>query len=184
MTIKIFKIFKWNTFSVAPGISFPINSNWSLESGYSEGAHEHDYPLRVKDTRPLTSTLHASGADLGNNCGLQGFKLFLTTPGEIVSSSTFHFKIDFSQLVTIGIKPKLVTTSNDLRHYKPAQRQCFFESERQLRYFKMYTKTNCEMECLFNFTKKMCGCEPFYMRSKHFLTKKNVFAHDKRIFIS
>lgn len=36
-------------------------------------------------------------------------------------------------------------------------------------YVEMYTRKNCEMECSSNFTRKLCGCVPFYMPRKHLL---------------
>lgn len=32
------------------------------------------------------------------------------------------------------------------------RRQCYFDSERKLRFLKVYTQRNCELECLANFT--------------------------------
>lgn len=48
------------------------------------------------------------------------------------------------------------------------RRQCFFDTERQLRFFKIYTQRNCELECLANFTVKTCGCAKFSMPSGYF----------------
>lgn len=44
-----------------------------------------------------------------------------------------------------------------------SSRQCFFNDERYLRYFKVYTQQNCELECLANFTLATCGCVKFSM---------------------
>lgn len=43
------------------------------------------------------------------------------------------------------------------------RRQCYFQDERYLRYFKVYTQSNCELECLTNYTLHKCGCVKFYM---------------------
>lgn len=43
------------------------------------------------------------------------------------------------------------------------RRQCFFNSERKLRYLRTYTQRNCELECLANFTLAVCGCVRFSM---------------------
>lgn len=61
----------------------------------------------------------------------------------------------------------MITTSEGLRNYKPEQRKCFYQSERRLHFFKMYTQDNCEKECLANLTKTMCGCVKFSMPSKY-----------------
>ncbi|CAO1385947.1 unnamed protein product [Diamesa hyperborea] len=57
----------------------------------------------------------------------------------------------------------MVKTSHDLKHYKPKVRQCYFDGERKLNYFKVYTQSNCEYECLTKFTDKTCGCVRFGM---------------------
>lgn len=41
------------------------------------------------------------------------------------------------------------------------RRKCYFDSERQLRFLKVYTQRNCELECLSNATLKTCGCVKF-----------------------
>lgn len=43
------------------------------------------------------------------------------------------------------------------------RRQCFFNEERYLQFFKVYTQQNCELECLTNFTLSQCGCVKFSM---------------------
>jgi amiloride-sensitive sodium channel len=45
------------------------------------------------------------------------------------------------------------------------RRQCYFPDERQLKFFQMYTKSNCEFECLTNLTLRYCNCSTFYMPS-------------------
>lgn len=57
----------------------------------------------------------------------------------------------------------MITTSDGLKHYLPNRRQCFFNKERFLRYFKVYTQQNCELECLANYTMQQCGCVKFSM---------------------
>lgn len=44
-----------------------------------------------------------------------------------------------------------------------SSRQCYFEHERYLRYFKVYTQANCELECLTNYTMFKCNCVTFTM---------------------
>jgi hypothetical protein len=41
-------------------------------------------------------------------------------------------------------------------------RQCFWPGERQLKYFQIYSKSNCELECLADFIVEICECVPFY----------------------
>ena len=67
------------------------------------------------------------------------------------------------QEVVVSVKPNMITTSEGLADYAPERRQCYFNNERQLKFFKVYTQPNCELECLANFTLQKCGCVKFSM---------------------
>ncbi len=60
----------------------------------------------------------------------------------------------------------LNTSSFRLVHYLFMQffrRKCYFHSERKLRFLKVYTQRNCELECLSNATLNLCGCVKFFL---------------------
>lgn len=48
---------------------------------------------------------------------------------------------------------------------KYSRRNCYFENERYLRYFRAYNQFNCELECWANVSLKYCGCVKFSMPS-------------------
>ena len=83
---------------------------------------------------------------------VQGFKILLHTPGEIPRVSKQYFRVPLNQEVVVSVKPNMITTSEGLVGYAPNRRQCYFNDERQLKFFKVYTQSNCELECLANFT--------------------------------
>ena len=83
---------------------------------------------------------------------VQGFKILLHTPGEIPRVSKQYFRVPLNQEVVVSVKPNMITTSEGLIGYAPNRRQCYFNDERQLKFFKVYTQSNCELECLANFT--------------------------------
>lgn len=56
----------------------------------------------------------------------------------------------------------MFVTDEDLIKFDIEKRHCLFQGEKKLRFFKIYSKKNCEVECLSNYTKKMCDCVPFY----------------------
>lgn len=47
------------------------------------------------------------------------------------------------------------------------RRQCYFDEERHLKFFKVYSETNCELECIANYTLSICGCVKFSMPRKN-----------------
>lgn len=77
-----------------------------------------------------------------------------------------HFHMGLDEILQIRIKPKVITVSEELKTYKPKDRQCYFSDERKLEIFKVYTQQNCLEECLGNYTLEICGCVAFYMPSK------------------
>lgn len=106
--------------------------------------------MRLNDTSPA-------------NYHYQGFKIILTTPSEFIQTSRHTFRLPLLEQAELSIKSKYITTSDNLRNLDPIRRQCFFSSERRLRFFKFYTQLNCEVECLSNYTQLECGCVKFSM---------------------
>ena len=50
-------------------------------------------------------------------------------------------------------------------YFFTCRRKCYLNNEKDLKFFKHYTKNNCEQECLAEETLKACGCVQFYMIS-------------------
>ncbi|XP_072945097.1 pickpocket protein 28-like [Epargyreus clarus] len=139
--------------------------SWTLDGGYPPLTPFETYPYRGtgnggKDT--LVVTLNNFLSDLDYMCtNVQGHKIFLHNPAELPSVWRHSINVPLSQEVTIAVKPKMMTTTVGLRPYSPLKRQCYFSDERYLRYFKIYTQSNCETECMVNFTHAICGCVHF-----------------------
>ncbi|XP_047992149.1 pickpocket protein 28-like isoform X1 [Leguminivora glycinivorella] len=143
-------------------------TTWSLENGYPEDTPIVTYPHRGSGygaKAGLTFIIKASEVDLDYLCRgpVQGFKILLHNPAELPRLSVQYFRAPLSQEVVVSVKPKMMTTSDGLLPYSPNIRKCYFPSERYLRYFRVYTQANCEMECLSNFTYARCGCVHFGM---------------------
>lgn len=145
----------------------PNISQWNLHDGYGNSFDKNVYPIRVFNARKggtLIISLRVYKHDLEYLCRRdQGFKLILHTPGEVVKMSHQTFHVHVLKDTEVMIKPKYTITSQGLREYPPKQRNCFFSSERHLRFFKMYAHNNCKVECLANFTQTECGCVKFSM---------------------
>lgn len=169
-------------------------TDWNLQDGYNDtgGNVAETYPNRVFGAGAragLFALLRLYEQDLEYLCRgpVQGFKILLHTPGEVPQVSKHYFRVPLEQEVLVSVKPNMITTSEGLRHYLPNRRQCFFDSERQLRFFKVYTQRNCELECLSNFTRDECGCVKFSSPSncqlsfrKHLLNSN----HSNVLFLS
>lgn len=148
----------------------PKLGKWSLEYGYKAKITEFIYPFRVFSAGPnagLTFRLQAAHDDIEYMCRslVPGFKLYLHTPGDVLKPLDPSYRIPFNEEMLVSVKPKITTTVEALRRYHYEDRQCYFNSERQLRFFRFYSQGNCELECQANFTLSKCGCVRFYMPS-------------------
>lgn len=151
----------------------PKAIHWNPEQGYDETRFDHYvriYPHRAYSTglrAGFGSTLFFLNHTTDFLCSgpIHGFKIILHGPDEIPQISKNFFHIPSKSNILISIRPNLIITDEQLMKYSPEQRQCFFNSERILRFFRFYNQQNCELECLANFTKSECGCVPFYMPS-------------------
>lgn len=159
---------------MAPGMMTTTNNsnitNWNLEKGYKKIVSGKKYPHRTFNAGlrgGLEASVSINQENLEYYChqhGL-GFKVILSVPGDTYRMSRQSFRIPLFEDARIAIKPKLITTSDQLRKYHPNRRQCFYHHERRLRFFKTYSQNKCETECLSNFTKQECGCVRFFMPS-------------------
>ncbi|XP_039443656.1 pickpocket protein 28-like [Culex pipiens pallens] len=141
---------------------------WTLENGYREDAAIDTYPLRVLGAGAragLNILLRLYEYDLDYLCRgpVVGFKVLLHTSSEYPQVSKQYFRVPLQQEVIISVKPQMITTSDGLRDYAPHRRQCYFNHERRLKYFQVYTQQNCELECITNYTLRSCGCVKFSM---------------------
>nr|CAD7206001.1 unnamed protein product [Timema douglasi] len=78
---------------------------------------------------------------------------------------TQFIRVPLKRDVVAVVRPSIMKTSSGLESYTPKARQCFFSHEKHLLYFNVYTQGNCEMECLINITREVCGCTAFYVPS-------------------
>ncbi|KAL0821734.1 hypothetical protein ABMA28_005159 [Loxostege sticticalis] len=142
------------------------NMSWNLETGYPENTPIETYPHRgsgygAKSGMAFIMKTHKIALDYLCRGPVQGFKILLHNPAELPRLSQQYFRSPLSQEVVVAVKPNMMTTSDGLKPYLPERRKCYFPYERYLRYFKIYTQSNCEMECLSNFTYAKCGCVHF-----------------------
>ncbi|RZC36788.1 pickpocket protein 28 [Asbolus verrucosus] len=144
------------------------STNWSLEHGYAKDAGISTYPKRALlagATNGLRFKILTPKVDLDYACkdSLQGYKVLLHTAMRMPRPSQQYFRIPLDQSVVGAVQPVMITTSESVKVYNPKKRECYFPSERHLKYFKIYTSLNCMMECLTNYTFDNCGCVNFFM---------------------
>lgn len=153
----------------------PKRKNWNLDDGYKKGSFPFTepypyYAIGSGAENGLTIMLSIQEKDVNDfdpcRDGDQGFKITLHLPNEIPQVSKYFSRLSPHVNAVVAVKPKLIKTVESLQQYGPNSRKCYFESERPLKFFKVYTRRICELECLANFTKDYCGCVKFSMPSK------------------
>jgi amiloride-sensitive sodium channel len=74
-----------------------------------------------------------------------------------------HFLYGYD--LEVLIIPEITQTDENLRSFTPEERGCYFEGERKLKYFKVYSRRNCELETLSEFLKEhdVFNCTSFYL---------------------
>ena len=134
--------------------------NWTLQNGYNS-SYFFEYPYRALDSgfdAGLQLTLIAKKNDITNNNPVQGFKLALHTPIDIPRFRKKFYRIPLKKEVLLAIEAKVMKTTVDIRDYYPKDRECYFDGEHKLNFFRTYTQTNCELECYIRFLVRNCKC--------------------------
>uniref|UniRef100_A0A336L784 CSON004091 protein n=1 Tax=Culicoides sonorensis TaxID=179676 RepID=A0A336L784_CULSO len=144
-----------------------LEATWTLENGYTS-SNLDVYPNRVLAAGAragmfILLSLYDHELDYLCRGPVQGFKVLLHTPGEQPRVSKHYFRVPRLQEVIVSVRPQMIQTSDRLKDYSPERRQCYFNHERQLKFFQIYTQSNCELECLTNYTMQECGCVKFNM---------------------
>jgi acid-sensing ion channel, other len=93
-------------------------------------------------------------------------RVLIHNPDELPSDSAQQFLFSKNYETFVFIEPQVTYTDDNLKSMSLKKRGCYLPGEKSLQYFKVYTKTNCEQECLSEMLMKTCGCAPFYMISK------------------
>lgn len=143
-------------------------SNWNLEQGYSDLRSVDSYPRRIWNSgsqASLNVNLRVIENDTDAMCGggVQGFTIVFHPPNEPPQVDKQFLYVSLGKAVIFTIKPEQIKPQDTIASYNPNQRNCYFDRERKLKYFREYTQYNCELECLSNFTLAKCGCVKFSM---------------------
>nr|XP_015838365.1 PREDICTED: pickpocket protein 28-like [Tribolium castaneum] len=144
-----------------------LSHRWSMSNGYAQDAQIRTYPQRALypgARNGLTFNIMTKNEDLDYACtSMQGYKVLLHTPIRLPRPSQQFFQLPLDQRVVGAIHPIIITTSESVKKFPPEKRECYFPTDRKLKFFKIYSALNCRLECLTNYTLKMCRCVNFFM---------------------
>lgn len=116
-----------------------------------------------------------------------GFKVLLHSPIEIPRIADFGFFVTPGRETKVVITPKITGASDLIRKIPIHKRQCIFANEANLSYYNIYSKKNCEMECISKLTEDNCGCTLYYMPRKFnnesiICNRKKAYCYEKVLF--
>ncbi|XP_067634317.1 pickpocket protein 28 [Eurosta solidaginis] len=144
-----------------------ITGNWSLDNGYVKQGY-NSYPQRTvfsSARNGFFAYLQGLEHNFEYACRTfkQGYKVFLTSPESVPVTTGNYILVPHGDEVMVSVLPHYVISTENLHDFSPEKRQCYFNDERYLRYFRFYSQSNCQVECLTNFTISKCGCAKFWM---------------------
>lgn len=114
-----------------------------MEKGYTQSTNIEPYPYRVLGTGTHSSLLiilRLNNNDSSDNylCSgaVQGFKITFQSPNEQPQIWKSYFYVSPNHAAFFKISPELTLTLPSVYEYSPDVRQCIFNYERQLRFFR------------------------------------------------
>lgn len=119
---------------------------------------EITFPARAIKKNLAVIPIKLNRSELTNFCRAKQSYIFFHLPSEIPTLFHETFPVTLDKLMAYRIVAESHQTDEALRGYSPQKRDCYFEGERQLRFFKTYTKAHCYWECMTNYTLELCGC--------------------------
>ncbi|XP_030554452.1 pickpocket protein 28 [Drosophila novamexicana] len=144
-----------------------IKGNWSLDTGFVNQG-QNSYPQRTVASsvrNGFFAFLQGLEHNYDYDCRSfkQGYKVFLNSPESVPLTSGNYILVPHGHEVMVSVLPNYVVSTDNLHEISPEKRQCYFDDERALRFFRSYSQSNCQTECLANFTMSKCGCVKFWM---------------------
>ncbi|CAH1116195.1 unnamed protein product [Phaedon cochleariae] len=145
----------------------PSLKQWNIEEGYT--VREVDtYPkraLRIGAKGALLVVMKTHVSDIEYECASDesGYRVRLHLPSNFPDVTDNHFLVPLDNRVSAAIIPHMIKTSEGVKMFDVTKRDCYFQSERSLEFFKIYSQEHCMMECRGKYVLKICGCVDFFM---------------------
>jgi acid-sensing ion channel, other len=120
-----------------------------------------DFPLKFTSNIKDSLNLDLAVKETMKNHYEKAFSVH--SPDELPMLMEEENAIEFSggKLIEALITAEVTMIDDDLASLDIADRLCYMDGERQLKFFKAYTKQNCEIECFSNISVEVCGCVSF-----------------------
>ncbi|XP_054289370.1 pickpocket protein 28-like [Macrosteles quadrilineatus] len=110
-------------------------------------------------------TLNFRSHDFDNTCSLgdKSFSVIIHPPDQMADWHQQTHIVQDNSVVLIKVFPEVIEHSKALESLSPSRRGCYINGEKQLRFYQVYNKHNCELECKANISIRDCGCVPYFL---------------------
>lgn len=125
-----------------------------------------------------------NGPESNNECLIKKSIMIFHLPNEVPTEYREHhdfFTVARNEMIYTKVIVKSYRNNMDLKDFPLEIRECYFENERKLKFFKFYSVNHCKLECYANITLAKFGCVKFFMpRDKN--TKICKFSENTNVF--
>ncbi|KAG5671286.1 hypothetical protein PVAND_001491 [Polypedilum vanderplanki] len=129
-----------------------------------------NYPLKIdlKSHSKFTLKIKQQKFQNPNMKVCTGMSLRVHLPNELPQFENFESFGEIKNSMDVEVTPEITKTDESLRILSPEERECYFENERKLKYFKIYTEEYCKMECIIDYAIWYCKCiSPQFIHGKN-----------------
>lgn len=137
--------------------------NWTLDEEYINNSEVDVIPMRLSKANDHIFVVYSSQEDAFNFCRQNSVFIYIHLPNEVPTMFHRHTRLQYGHTKRILLQTRVTVAHPSLKSYLPTARGCFFEGEKKLHFFKVYTKFHCYTECLSQYVLGKCGCVGFYM---------------------
>ncbi|XP_061397014.1 pickpocket protein 28-like [Musca vetustissima] len=141
--------------------------DWNPEMGYPSNLPPKYYPRSTLGTGISMGVSVILNAEVDeyycSTSNSAGFKVNLGTPIDRPLVGETGVIVPLGATTSFRIDAQISQSSPAIRSINRRRRRCVFLNEESLVFYRYYTKTHCEYECLSAFLIERCGCIPLYM---------------------
>lgn len=158
---KLGRAFTFNIIETDKMFNFPeVSEDLRYEFNETSLATPWSASADVKSGLQITLKRNQNDSDYENSKQCHYRNFIIHDPFE-QPMTTDRLIFDYGMSLDVLISVDVVESDENLRDIDVSKRNCYFKDERKLKFFKVYTKLNCERECRSLLTYEACGCVPF-----------------------
>lgn len=148
-----------------PGIDYPLARDPNYVPPNFRSEQKSSKPFTVSDTHQELEFATHYYKEFQHDICSPDFLLYIHKPNELPWDQTNRLRMQNKDVreLFVAVEPEIINSDEKLRSYSPKDRDCYFSDEFPLKYFRDYSKHNCEYECYINATEKKYKCLPDFM---------------------